>query len=886
MTSDTATEHTSLRFARTGSWPRIRVTSRVGASVQPLRLGIPFARGQVHDLGSLGLHGPAGEVPGCQWRALLAWPDGSIQWALLDAVLRTTEREGIELEVSPRADRSSAPLQESSAPISGTADAWVLQPLGWKLKASARGWLSEASPSAPASTEVSPVRWSCVLVTEDGQLHSPTWESAVVEENGPQTATIVWNGSLFPPHSTRRAAIRSRVTVRAGLSAVRVEITVHNPCAAKHPGGLWDLGDEASLLFRRLSVGLTTAGEGTTASIRPEPLAGPCHVASRDLKILQASSGGERWMSRNHVDRHGVVPLPFRGWRLEVDGRTVEGLRASPVASLERAGSSVRVAVERFWQQFPRALRYEHGSLDIDLFAEGAGIHELQGGEQKTHVFWVELGVPEEPAALSWVHSPARVCLDPAYVAATGASGKIAPAALENLPEYAALVDHVVQGPDSFFAKREVIDEFGWRNFGDVYADHENQHFDGEKPVISHYNNQYDLVYGLLRRFLATADWPWYELGDDLARHVVDIDIYHTNEDKAAYSGGLFWHTDHYVDANRSTHRTYSKDSPQARAGAPYGGGPANEHNYTSGLTLHYLLTGNPASRDTVLGLAQWVLNMDDGKRTILGVVDPGPSGGASSTYTPLFHGPGRGAGNSINALLDAYRLSQEPTYLARAEELVRRVIHPEDDPTLLGLKDPESRWSYLVFLQVLGKYLDFKVELGAQDRMFHYARASLLQYAAWMAENEVPYIETLDRVEYPTETWPAHDVRKSVVFDFAAYYGPSELREKYLERSRFFHKAALDGLSRFATRTQTRPLAILLQSGGFRAAFELLGPSKEKLPSASVDLGRPSGFVPQKVRVKNLLRSPVGWVRIAARLMIPSNFVRVVRFVLSKGRT
>ena len=54
-------------------------------------------------------------------------------------------------------------------------------------------------------------------------------------------------------------------------------------------------------------------------------------------------------------------------------------------------------------------------------------------------------------------------------------------------------------------------------------------------------------------------DPRWRVLMDDLARHVADIDIYHTVEDKAAYNGGLFWHTCHYVDAGTSTHRSYPR---------------------------------------------------------------------------------------------------------------------------------------------------------------------------------------------------------------------------------------------------------------------------------------------------------------------------------------
>ena len=110
---------------------------------------------------------------------------------------------------------------------------------------------------------------------------------------------------------------------------------------------------------------------------------------------------------------------------------------------------------------------------------------------------------------------------------------------------------------------------------------------------------------------------------------------------------------------------------------------------------------------------------MDDGALTLLGVVDSGPTGLASKTVSLDYHGPGRGAGNSINALLDAYTLSNDRRYAAKAEELIQRCIHPSDDIGTLGLDDPEYRWSYLVFLQVLGKYLDLKLELQSQGHTF-----------------------------------------------------------------------------------------------------------------------------------------------------------------------
>ena len=157
---------------------------------------------------------------------------------------------------------------------------------------------------------------------------------------------------------------------------------------------------------------------------------------------------------------------------------------------------------------------------------------------------------------------------------------------------------------------------------------------------------------------------------------------------------------------------------------------------------LHYhYLTGNPQAKETVLGLADWVIRSDDGALTLLSILDDGPTGAASATREPDYHGPGRGCGNSVNALLDAWLLSGEKRYLEKAEALIRRAVHPHDDVAAMGLLHAESRWSYTVFLIVLAKFLEIKAESAQIDAMYSYARASLLHYTKWMLMHERPYL-------------------------------------------------------------------------------------------------------------------------------------------------
>ena len=153
------------------------------------------------------------------------------------------------------------------------------------------------------------------------------------------------------------------------------------------------------------------------------------------------------------------------------------------------------------------------------------------------------------------------------------------------------------------------------------------------------------------------------------------------------------------------------------------------------------------------------------------------------------------------------------------------------------------------MFLQALGRYLDFKADLGQLDRTYAYARASLLKYARWMAEHEYPYLEKPEMLEYPTETWAAQDMRKSEVFEAAARVAETpEERERFLERSRFFYEASTTTVAGMQTRSLARPVVLFL-SNGLSRAYSMLNPAFPSLPTPETTngFGSPEVFIPQK---------------------------------------
>jgi hypothetical protein len=819
-----------------------------GALCEPITVGVPLPSGAVRDPGRIALEDDAGHVVPLQVRTTEQWPDGSLRWVLLDFQLTGAWQAQRRFLLHPDS-QESAPV--SPAIVIEEARRQITVDTGAARFVVKTG---EAYPFAHVNVDGKEVLdadgGGLIATTPAGRLFTARTTSVAVEERGPIRTTLCLTGTIGPSRHPP-IHVTTRLRFFAGSSAVRLSLTVHNPRRARHQGGIWELGDTGSRYLRDLSLQLATAGAITHLEFSCE-CDDPIKTARLPIELYQDSSGGDNWRHQGHVDRHGEIACAFRGYRCESPEGRIDGLRATPVMVARHAGGITGLATEYFWQNFPKGVSVEPGRLIWRFFpGQISNEHELQGGEQKTHSCTLVFGSDGSARdALFWGRGSTLARMTPAWYCASQAMADLTPVGTDR---YQQLVDCAITGADTFEHKRELADEFGWRNFGDIPADHENAYSGLSEPVVSHYNNQYDAVAGFACQFFRSGDRRWHRMMNELAAHVVDIDIYHTDGDKSAYCHGLFWHTAHYVSAAKSSHRSFPKHPKVS------GGGPSNEHNYTAGLRLHWLMTGDARSRDAAIGLANWVIAMDDGLRTPFRWVSRADTGLASQTYSPLFHGPGRGAGHSILALLDGHRLTREQAFLDKADALVRRCIHPADDIGALHLLDAERRWSYTVFLQVLGRYLDYRVELGCVDRPYAYGRAALLHYARWMAEHEYPYLERPEILEYPTETWAAQDMRKSEVFSYAAAHASGEERDRFLERAAFFFDASVATLLQMPTRTLTRPTVLMLTNGYRHLSPHVAAP--RPTPAAAEDFGVPSVFIPQKVLVKQRLTVSAGAV-------------------------
>jgi len=798
----------------------LRETLGVERCEEPVALGIPFSPGEVASPDHLALVDERDAYLPLQATPLATWPDGSLKWVLLD-FFATVSAGGTTLY---RISHREVPTvtADNGVLIHPDKDFWTIDTGRCEFLLDARQFRPFTAVRKGACHLLRPGLSTCRLALEDGLAAVPNVEEIRVERSGPVRTTLLVRGRFQSPEKNSLVFF-SRLHFYRNRSLVKIEFTLRNPRAARHPDGLWDLGDPGSLLFKELALGLALPfSDRSDVFLSPEAGKSPfVRTGKYGVSIYQESSGGENWRSPNHRNRNGEVPLTLRGYEVK-EGVTVlgKGLRALPLTWAGEGESGVSVAMTEFWQQFPKAVAADGQAMEIGLFPGSfPDLFELQGGEQKTHTFHIDFSTSRE--SLAWVRAPLIPTAAPEVFLKAGVFADLPLSDEQGEKCRAALAGPHSSPIESVLNGREIIDEYGWRNFGEIYADHEAVYHQGQAPFVSHYNNQYDLLFSFYREFMTTGDPGWRRLAFELAGHVIDIDIYHTRQDREEYNNGMFWHTDHYLEAGTATHRSFSVVHRKKKDPRFCGGGPGPEHCYTSGLTVHYWLSGDERAKEVVLGLADWICRTLGRPTTVFGALNQArkaftvlkrTKGDGQARFFPKYP-LSRGTGNAINACLDAFDLTAEDHYLKAAEEFIRGTVHPEDQVDHRTLLDAERAWSYTVFLVSIGRYLDGKVGRQEIDGVFDYARESLLTYARWMADHESPYLDHPEILEYPNETWAAQELRKSVVLYYAARFSEGNWRSRFLEKSAFFWEAGWRELSARETRSLARPVALVLQN-------------------------------------------------------------------------
>jgi len=763
---------------------------------EPIAAGVPLPMGAVGDAGKLALVGGDGEAVPADFTVLQNWGDGSVKWVLCDwlATLGAGESATYRLrdDVEPAAPQKALYVDNDTNEV--TIDTGVLRFILNKhgFDGFAKAWMSPDRKGrlSPTSHVIAGHRDTGGLVAmgADGKtVYASRWgrvRSVEVERQGKLHVTLCVKGDMRSRDGERFLDYAMHISAQAGSSRVRIVCTVHNPRpCGRINGDRWVLGQSGSALFESLDFVIPVETQGLQrVTLEAEPgrmwdrLPDPNEVV-----IYQDSSGGENWFHRTHVNRDNRIPLQYRGWRASCEETRIgEGLRAEPWLDLSDMRWGVAVAVPKFWQNFPKALGVKDGDIRVGLWpGEFADLHELQGGEQKTHEWTVyfhhrgktRFGVmPHARSVMPAVHKPLQAWAPSEWYFSTGAFEPHVPYDPQRFRAYEALVQGgVTAEPTNLFTHREEADEYGWRHYGDTWARNERDKTGGPHDgldVVSHYNHEYDHGYWMTVQCLRTVDsggqlWPaWWELGRSGLWHEADIDLYHCKDDLTeVYNGGKFTHQAHGVDAGRSTHRGSPRDELWGLLDWAWkrGSSPESGHFNTRGIVYMYLLTGDRHLLDASWELAELVTFKIEKNRF------------AQITT------PGRNAGHNLQILTDAYMLSGDDRYLLAADKLISS-CRPE---RVMGRGRGRYRpdWGTAIYIQALDRHIQMlKKENGVDHKE---GIETVLGYAGAVLDREYGQ----DGLNWEDRRWRGWPTRLADMMMIGSYYEPDPARRQgYLD--------------------------------------------------------------------------------------------------------
>jgi len=213
--------------------------SPILAHEQPVTRGVPFPRGALIDPAAVALFDDAGREVFVQTQALSRWPDGSVRWLLLDFLVEQIAAGEHCWTLRPR---ETPAIEQSCVVASRETPEIIFIQTGVAEFQVDRKSLRPFSAVMCGGISLPGFGSRVDLRDVAGTLcRRPPVETSGVETFGAVRTTLCLAG-VFPS----RHRFLARLCFFAGTGLARLRLTLHNPDAARHRGGLWDLGDKGS----------------------------------------------------------------------------------------------------------------------------------------------------------------------------------------------------------------------------------------------------------------------------------------------------------------------------------------------------------------------------------------------------------------------------------------------------------------------------------------------------------------------------------------------------------------------------------------------------------------------------------------------------------------
>ena len=650
---------------------------------QPITFGVPLPRGRVSGanltrrvMGAAeGSWESAGTATPVQCRPHGFWPDGSASWMLIDGRLPRA--------LAPDADLAGTvtigPAAAGARPDGGlrcTSGDGAVTVSGGSLRVSVTAGAVEPLPVIETRSGDGPWRAAhagsaATLTLGSGvDLRQGPIRDLSLEEEGWQRSVIRYRFDHLDDDGVAHLTSTVRMNVYRGLQAVRIvhRLEVTSPHLPPAAGGTAE-DIPAGAATARDAIAGTDGEQATLLTVR-----------GASLCISRAGNRAVRWPDGPEdgadVPEGGAVRLLHdhdQAYRVEngdapreVAGRVAGHVTVCGAADSEDGSAdTLTVALRRFWQTWPRAVRVSGDEIAVELLPAPAGA-DRPADEESWHriYFWLrddgyllKAGMaltseillawgPRDEALLAWFEQPPVVRPSLDWLNSCGVLGPLAAKDTGVLDDYEGALD---SGYEQWMADRDIWRQYGWVNFGDWYGE----------SAWSWGNNEYDPPFAHYSEFLRGGDPRWSILAAEAARHLTDVDTVNASTD-AAQVGAQYTHMPGHAGG-------YLPPYFRSKMG---GSSSVPSHTWVEGPVLHYLLTGDENLRESLDRTAGWLLGA--GLKDFAGGIQHYDFANCRECGWHLIH---------LTALA---RMSASPRYLNAAALIVDRV---------LARQEPEGGW-------------------------------------------------------------------------------------------------------------------------------------------------------------------------------------------------
>ena len=514
-----------------------------GEEAVPVSGGIPFPRGQLKSVGSVRLLGTDGKEIACQVTRLAVWPDGSVKWALIDAVLPPSAAEALAIEYGAGVQRSPVPdpitagMRGRDAEVDGGGvGALISRSGGGVLDALSYGERIYLAPDRPARLVVNALR-----IADGTSGKALPAHQFVCRDTG---ATLdVGKVSIDEITVESEGPIRATIRIRGHVLLPRFGSTLPQAVKRREPAGRLPFTTRLSF-FRG------------------------CRVVHGQHQIVFSGEPDCDYLAR---------------WSIQLRGRASArgSLALEPGVALDQVGDQTTIPthqtrlcwapiregfalVRKGWQNRPCAITHGNGDAWIDFWPEAAGVWDLRRyarewacgesgntkdarsirryakwaarGLAKSHDFVIYLGGTDPtgaaPAIVRALSDRALLLAPPAWYAQTQALGAIAPE--QTSGPLAALdagtrreIDYHLYCQDLFRWHGKL--EYGnWQTRFGVIHRHDRWDRDYGRWAWALNDGAGRIGHMLMLQFLRTLERRYFDAGEAFNRANYDTNMVHT----------------------------------------------------------------------------------------------------------------------------------------------------------------------------------------------------------------------------------------------------------------------------------------------------------------------------------------------------------------------